>query len=115
MDYGKRNYQRKRQAKKRGIEYTLTPLCLMKLANQVRCYYLNMPLNVINKRISRHTKFTIDRKNPLKGYTKDNVVAASDIANQLKSLIEFGLITADDIIEFGKKLKELKLTSEDLN
>ena len=100
------NNNRKRQAKARGIDYTLMPLTLNKIYNQSRCYYLNIPLNVKADRFKGLTKLTLDRKDPYQGYNKDNVVASSHMANQLKNLIECGLITADDIIECGRRFKD---------
>ncbi len=100
------NKNRKQNAKKRGLEYTLKPLSLIKIYNQQRCYYLNVPLNVKSEKFSFFTKLTLDRKDSKKGYIKDNVVACSHMANQLKNLIESGLITTNDIIECGKRMKE---------
>lgn len=106
QDLFQETINRKKSAKKRGIEYNIMPLTLSKLKNESRCYYLNVALNVKNVRFKRNTKFTIDRKNPDNGYVKGNVVACSDIANQLKNLVESGLITCDDIIECGRKIKQ---------
>ena len=100
------NNNRKKQAYKRGISYTLMPLTLDKLYREQRCFYLNIPLNVKAERFKSITKLTLDRKDPDKGYTKSNVVSSSHIANQLKNLIESGLITADDVIECGKRFKK---------
>ena len=100
------NINRKKQAAKRGLEYTLMPLTLDKLYRQERCFYLNIPLNVKADRFKAYTKLTLDRKDPDKGYTKDNVVTSSHIANLLKNLIESGLITPNDIIECGNRFKK---------
>lgn len=100
------NKQRKGQAEKRGIEYTLHPLTLQSLYQRPRCYYLNMPLNVKAEWFRKSTALTLDRKDCSKGYTKENVVACSWFANQLKNLVESGLITPEDIIECGKRIKE---------
>lgn len=100
------NNNRKNQANSRGIKYNLMPLTLDKLYNQQRCFYLNIPLNVKADRFRFFTRLTLDRKNPDKGYTKSNVVASSHMANQLKNLIECGLITPDDVIECGKRFKD---------
>ena len=98
--------QRKQSAKQRGLKFSLMPLTLLSLKTKQRCYYLNIPLNVKNDRYKGLTKLTLDRKDPNLGYTKDNVVACSNVANRLKNLIESGLITPDDVIECGKKFKK---------
>lgn len=107
MDWNQKNNSRRSQAKKRGIEYTLMPLTLRKIYHQQRCFYLNVPLNVKYERFAKPTKLTLDRVNSLKGYTKENVVACSSFANQLKNMIESGLITPDDVIECGKRFRDL--------
>jgi hypothetical protein len=99
------NNNRAKQARQRGIEYSLMPLTLDKLYKEERCFYLNVPLNVKNKMHKDLTKLSLDRINCDGGYTKDNVVACSWIANQLKNLIECGLITPIDVIECGKRFK----------
>lgn len=101
--------QRRKGAKGRGISYEIPDITAFSIYNSNRCHYLNLCLNVKNVKIKNLTKLTFDRKDPDKGYVKGNVVACSNIANQLKNLVESGLITAEDIINCGKKIKQALL------
>lgn len=107
-NFKKDNLNRAKQAQERGITYSLKPLSLRNIYRAKRCHYLNIVLNVRSEKFKSHTRTTVDRVNSSRGYIKGNVVAASNIANQLKGLVESGLICPDDIINMGKKLKSIK-------
>jgi hypothetical protein len=65
------------RAKKRGIECTITkddiviPQC---------CPIMKCPFN----KSSRRSSYSIDRKDPTKGYTPDNIWIISQLANAMK-------------------------------
>lgn len=100
-----KNRLRRQNAEKRGIHYGLSNENLENLLIVQRCYYLNCVLNPVSGFHKIDNKMTIDRLNPNKGYIEGNVVTSSNIANQLKSMVEDGTITADDIIGCGMKIK----------
>lgn len=67
----------KRRAAKAGLDYNLD---VSDIAIPALCPVLKVPLE-------RGTRYapSLDRRDPLKGYTKDNVWVISKIANQMKS------------------------------
>lgn len=103
-----KNYKnRRKNATSRGMAFTIKPVTLFNMLNAKRCRYLNTPLNVKSRHFRGLTKVTIDRIDSNKGYVPGNVCASSNIANQLKNMVESGLITPEDIINFGQKLSKL--------
>jgi outer membrane protein assembly factor BamA len=104
----KNNYNnRKKNAVSRGLEFTINALTLSSILRANRCQYLNVPLNVKRVQFKGLTKVTVDRIDSSLGYVNGNCCAASNIANQLKNLVESGLIVPQDIINFGHKLKKI--------
>lgn len=71
-----------------------------------RCIYLNVPLTNTYGRGRVATNATIDRVDPTKGYTKDNIQIISDLANRMKSNASVA-----QLVEFAKNV--LKVHSED--
>jgi len=67
----------KARAKQRGIEYSLTPEDI--ILPEV-CPVMRVPFIPKDKKYT----YSLDRKDPAKGYTKDNVWVISLIANSMK-------------------------------
>ncbi|AMR57386.1 putative anti-sigma factor [Pseudomonas phage vB_PsyM_KIL3b] len=77
-------------AKKRGIEFSLTHTGMKNLLGAKRCYYTGIPLTKSTGKEAelQLSDFTIDRIDGSKGYTSGNVVACCYGANQMKSQFE---------------------------
>ena len=73
---------KKSQCKRLNIEFDLTPSFLDDLWNKQRgkCYWLNVPIELERQHVSPLSA-TLERLDPRKGYTQDNVVWASYFAN----------------------------------
>ncbi|QNN99930.1 hypothetical protein phiPsa267_151 [Pseudomonas phage phiPsa267] len=77
-------------AKKRGIEFSLTHTGMKNLLGAKRCYYTGIPLTKSTGKEAelQLSDFTIDRIDGTKGYVKGNVVACCHAANQMKGQLE---------------------------
>ncbi|AHJ87405.1 hypothetical protein phiPsa374_145 [Pseudomonas phage phiPsa374] len=77
-------------AKKRGIEFSLTHTGMKNLLGAKRCYYTGIPLTKSTGKEAelQLSDFTIDRIDGSKGYVKGNVVACCHAANQMKGQLE---------------------------
>lgn len=83
---------------RRGISFELSFNEYKRILKKKKCFYTGVTLN--NEENHPHS-FTIDRKNPSLGYTKDNCVACSLAANAVKNqLLEQGNAS----LYLGKKL-----------
>lgn len=77
---------KKSNAKKRGIPFTLTASQFYKLRSQTLCFYSAIPLtHTLPNKSPRLTDWTLDRVDASQGYTKDNCVACSHAANFVKN------------------------------
>lgn len=84
----------KQRAKKKNREHTLTLDWLLNHANSI-CPLLNIPIIYGAQKRDDHVA-SLDRKDPLKGYTPDNCTVISTRANRIKNdatLTELELIT----------------------
>jgi|SRR5437870_1513405 len=76
-------------AKKRGIEFTLSFTSMKNLMSSKRCYYTGLPLTKSDgSGEMRLSDATIDRIDGSKGYVAGNVVACCHGANQMKGQFE---------------------------
>lgn len=84
FDYQVASYyvQKVQSSKRRGIEFSLTLSQVKKLLQRKTCYYTGVKLNFESG--SNH-HWTLDRKNNLLGYTKENTVVCSSFINSLKN------------------------------
>ena len=73
----------KQRAKRKNREHTLTLEWLLENANSI-CPLLNIPLIYGAQRRDDHVA-SLDRRDPLKGYTPDNCKIISTRANRLKN------------------------------
>ena len=71
---------KKRNALKRGIEFTLTLNDVKRLMKTKRCYYSGIVLT-----LDGDSALTFDRKDSTRGYSPTNTVACSFIANKVKN------------------------------
>lgn len=73
---------KKSQCKRSNLEFNLTVDFLEELWNNQngKCYWLNIPIKIEQEKCNPLTA-TIERLDPSRGYTKDNVVWASYFAN----------------------------------
>ena len=86
--YKNRYYALSKRAKKLNLEFTITVEDIIELCAASKCPLLGIPLKVAHEnRGEGHQPNTpsIDRIDPTKGYTKDNVWAISFRANLIKS------------------------------
>lgn len=103
-------------AKKRGIEFSLTHTGMKNLLGAKRCYYTGIPLTKSTGKEAelQLSDFTIDRIDGSKGYVKGNVVACCHAANQMKNQFEslgvVGLKAGRAI--FDKALKRIEGVSK---
>lgn len=76
-------------AKKRGIDFTLSFTSMKNLMSAKRCYYTGLPLTKSDgSGEMRLSDATIDRIDGSKGYIAGNVVACCHGANQMKGQFE---------------------------
>lgn len=86
-----------RRAKDKGLEFTI---CKEDIVIPDICPYLGIPLVKHRKRgDSRRDIATLDRIDPAKGYTKDNIEVISWLANTMKNNA-----TKDLLIKFAKEV-----------
>lgn len=78
----------KRHAKKVSVPFNITSLDLENLWTQQNglCYYTKIPMQFIN---GSYNTVSVDRINPLKGYTLDNLCLCCDIVNYMKSDLSY--------------------------
>jgi hypothetical protein len=83
-------YKRKADsARSRGLDFRLNLVSFRNLLRTVKCPYTGVALTVPRPgKPSLHSDITIDRIDNSKGYVKNNVMAISYQANNLKSLFE---------------------------
>lgn len=98
-------------AKKRGIEFTLTFQSMKNLMSAKRCFYTGIMLTKSDgKSDLRLSDATIDRIDGSKGYIAGNVVACCNAANQMKNQFEsmgiVGLKAGRNI--FDKAIKRIE-------
>lgn len=86
LDYkvAKKFISKAENAKKRGIKFDLTLQDVKRILKTKKCYYTHVEL-VDSFGHPHH--LTFDRIDSSKGYTKENTVACSDKANQLKNYL----------------------------
>lgn len=76
---------KQRNCAMRGIVFDLTFNDMKRLFKRKYCYYSGVEMNLTEGK----KRITLDRKDCTKGYTKDNVVACCEFANEMKnSLVE---------------------------
>lgn len=87
LDYAELKYTlTKDRARQRGVEFSLDVSDIEDLLKERQCYYTGSTLSDSTKRFNP-AKRTIDRVDSKGGYTRDNVVASTWSANQLKNMI----------------------------
>lgn len=93
----------KDRAKKRGLEFTLTPADLF---IPTHCPILGFELRINYKGLTGNDfSPSLDRIDNSKGYTPDNVVVVSFRANRIKKTS-----SADELIKIGYFYRNLTLT-----
>lgn len=83
----RRYIRMKEQAKRRGVEFSLPLNSLRNVLKAKKCYYTGREIGV-DFPSGHPNQLTVDRKNPKLGYIRGNVVAASNMANELKNSYE---------------------------
>lgn len=79
----------KRRARKRKMAYGLSDKFLQKLLSNPVCQWCKVFCNVETHAQHEKNDFSIDRINPLLGYTEDNVqVLCCDCNNNIKSVMD---------------------------
>lgn len=73
-----------RNAKERGIEFTLTLADMRKLLKKKTCHYTGEKLNFLH---GDRNKLSLDRVDSSKGYTKENTVACTTWVNHWKNAV----------------------------
>lgn len=73
-----------RNAKERGIEFTLTLADMRKLLKKKTCHYTGEKLNFLH---GDRNKLSLDRVDSSKGYTKENTVACATWVNHWKNAV----------------------------
>lgn len=81
----KNYYNRKNTAKKKGIDFEITLEEFLQLRTVGICGYTGKTLSMETK--DREHKWSLDRRDNLKGYTMDNVVVCSEYINMLKAQV----------------------------
>lgn len=100
-----KNY--KKNAKNRGVEFSLSNDCFRKITSS-NCYYCNA---LPNNRIQKHKNTGyyiyngIDRVDSNKGYVEGNVVSCCSNCNYLKGIFEGDNKRLDDIFVDAKRLE----------
>ena len=74
----------KSSAKKRNIEFTLTPSDLYTLSFPISCPIFSIKLE-FNRGAYKDNSYSFDRRDNSIGYTIDNIIVVSYKANRLKS------------------------------
>lgn len=74
----------KSSAKKRNIPFTLTQSDILHLDLPLTCPIMGIPLKY-NRGKLQDNSFSIDRIDSSKGYSMDNIIVISWLANRLKS------------------------------
>lgn len=74
----------KARAKKKGIPFNITVKEILELIGDGKCPVMGTPYNLTARRIS-NTSANLDRTFPDLGYTKQNCVVMSNIANRIKT------------------------------
>ncbi len=95
--------QLRSSAKRRGIEFNLTPMDIDEIGIPISCPILNIPI-YFHKGASKPDSISFDRIDSNRGYTKDNIVIISLRANQLKS--NGSVEEIESILTFYKKLSQ---------
>jgi hypothetical protein len=99
----RRRYKnKKRDAAKRGIDFDLTLEEFVNFSSIDICQYTGAKLSHTNNGHSSK-RFSLDRIDNNRGYTKDNIAVCSAYVNELKS----------NLTEFNGKLKVRVKVSED--
>jgi predicted nuclease with TOPRIM domain len=89
----------KNNAKRKKVEFTLL---LEDIVLPEKCPIFNVPLTNISEQGRVQTNASIDRKDPAKGYTKENILIMSDLANRMKQDA-----TIEQLIQFAKGVLKL--------
>lgn len=84
----------KQRAKKRNIEFSIS---IEDIKIPERCPYLGIELTTLLGQGRLPFNASIDRKDPTKGYTPDNIEIISDLANRMKTNA-----TTEQLIIFAK-------------
>ncbi len=74
----------KARAKKDDLPFTITKEDILKLIGDGVCPVLKVPYDLTSNKITDRT-FNLDRFIPSLGYTKENCVVMSSLANRIKS------------------------------
>jgi len=96
----------KARAKRRGLDFDLDYEFIIELNNKQNglCIYTGIPLNWKpgkgkGQRWCPADRASMDRIDPAKGYTKDNVQLVTDFANRFKTYMSH-----EDIVVFAKRI-----------
>ncbi len=96
----------KARAKKRGLEFDLDYNFIKELNEKQngKCIYTGLDLNWTpgkgkGQRWCPPDRASMDRVDPLKGYTKDNVQLVTDFANRFKTFMSH-----EDILDFARRI-----------
>lgn len=96
------------RAKKRGLEFNLTPEDLVARWNEQdgKCFYSGRPLKFGSARNHELSKddLSVDRVDPQRGYVLDNIVFCTRHVNTMKSDLS--------IEEFSRLLREIGMRKE---
>ena len=99
----KKYVEKYKNALKRGIDFELTLADMKRILKKKKCYFTGIDIVLEPyKGEPPYNYLTLDRVDPDQGYTKENTVACSHAANQLKSTLERG---DEDGLELRHKLK----------
>lgn len=116
LKIAKKLISKEKDAKRRGIEFSLTIQSMKNLMKAKRCYYtgivLTEPAGLCDDQIGGRlaSDRTIDRIDGTKGYVPGNVVACCNAANNIKAQLEgaglVGLKAGRSI--FDKSIKRIQ-------
>ena len=89
----KKMAKKARDAKDRGIEFSLSFQAMKNILSAKKCYYTGIPLTTSEGSVQKASDLTIERVDPSKGYVVGNCVAACYAANNIKSQLESAGLT----------------------
>lgn len=97
------------RAKKKNIPFDLDKddLYIMLLKQNSKCFYTNMEIKH-NPGCHQHNSISVDRKDPLNGYTKDNIVLCLFSINSFKGMMsqeefkQYIISVAPKLLDYAK-------------